>query len=236
MTSLTQRARRAMPVPALAALTLVLSAGAHAEGFFDGFDGTGGAGPAWETATWPNGTPFGCTFAYSEVWKERGLMVLNVNGGTQRCGEIRTRRSFTYGKFSTRMKASSFAGGNSSFFLYTGQAGTASHFEIDIELINGGTVLHTNVWKGGVQDFRQYPIQPGWHTLGFEWRENSVRWFSVDEQGRETTLREQAVSVATPMQLMLNHWHGDNTPDAIGFLGRWTGGGGPAYYDWVKVE
>ena len=44
------------------------------------------------------------------------------------------------------------------------------------------------------------------------------------------------VSVSTPMRLMLNHWRGDNSPDAIGFLGQWNGGGGQAQYDWVKVE
>ncbi|MFT7721881.1 MAG: family 16 glycosylhydrolase [Roseateles sp.] len=222
--------------PAIAAALLLAAAAAPAAGFFDDFDGTGGAGPAWETATWHNGPPFGCGFAYSEVWKDAGRMVLNVNAGTGRCGEIRTVQKFTYGKFTVRLKASDFAGGNTSFFLYTGDAGTASHHEIDIELIKGGTVLHTNVWKAGVQHYRQFPIAAGWQTLGFEWREDSVRWFAVDAQGGETTLRRQAIAVSTPMQLMLNHWRGDDGADALSFLGRWSGGGGPAYYDWVKVE
>ncbi len=220
----------------IGAMGLGAGAAARAASFFDNFDGTGGAGSAWETATWHNGAPFGCGFAYSEVWKDSGSMVLNVNAGTGRCGEIRTWQSFTYGKFTTRLKASTFAGGNTSFFLYTGTAGTASHFEIDIELIKGGTVLHTNVWKGGVQNYRQYPIATGWQTLGFEWRENFVRWFTVDARGSETTIRHQIISVSTPMRLMLNHWRGDNGPDAIGFVGQWNGGGGPAYYDWVRVE
>jgi len=223
-------------IGAIGAATVGAAGTAHAASFFDGFDGTGGAGPAWETATWHNGTPFGCGFAYSEVWKDAGNMVLNVNAGTGRCGEIRSQQSFTYGKFTTRLKASTFAGGNTSFFLYTGTAGTASHFEIDIELIKGGTVLHTNVWKGGVQNYKQFPIATGWQTLGFEWRENFVRWFTVNPQGGETTIRHQIVSVSTPMRLMLNHWRGDNSPDAIGFLGQWNGGGGPAQYDWVRVE
>lgn len=222
---------------AAAGLTLLgLAALPARAGFFDGFDGTGGAGPAWETATWHNGPPFGCLFAYSEVWKDAGLLNLNVNGGTGRCGEVRTWQSFTYGKFTTRFKPSTFAGGNTSFFLYTGTAGTASHFEIDIEVIKGGTVLHTNVWKAGVQNVQQFPISPGWQTLGFEWRENFVRWFRVEANGSETTIRHQVISVAAPMRLMLNHWHGDNSPDSIGFLGSWSGGGGPAQYDWVKVE
>ncbi len=222
-----------------AALLLGLTfagAATQAAPFFDGFDGTGGAGPAWETATWHNGTPFGCSFAYSDVWKDSGALILNVNAGTGRCGEVRTHEHFTYGKFTVRMKASTFAGGNSSFFLYTGDAGTASHHEIDIELIKGGTVLHTNVWKNGQQNYQQFPIGTGWQTLGFEWRPSFVRWFIVNAQGGEQTIRHQNINVATPMRLMLNHWRGDNSPDAINFLGQWNGGGGPAHYDWVKVE
>lgn len=219
-----------------AALLLGATGVASAAPFWDGFDGTGGAGAAWETATWHNGTPFGCSFAYSEVWKASGNMVLNVNAGTGKCGEIRTHQSFTYGKFTTRFKPSTFAGGNTSFFLYTGTAGTPSHFEIDIEVIKGGTVLHTNVWKAGVQHYQQYPLAPGWQTLGFEWREGFVRWFTVNPNGSETTIRHHVIAVSAPMRLMLNHWRGDNSPDGINFLGQWNGGGGPAYYDWVKVE
>ncbi|MFR9705083.1 hypothetical protein ACL00O_21720, partial [Aeromonas sanarellii] len=39
------------------------------------------------------------------------------------------------------------------FFTYTGDAGTSSHYEVDIELMGGTNLLHTNVWIQG----RQYP-------------------------------------------------------------------------------
>lgn len=217
-------------------LSLCFSQAGQAAPFVDEFEGSGGAGPAWETATWRNGVPFGCSFAYSEVWKDQGRLQLNVNAGTGKCAEVRTLAHFTYGKFTVRVKASNFAGGNTSFFLYTGDAGTASHQEIDIELIKGGTVLHTNAWKNGQQHYVQYPIATGWQTLGFEWRADFVRWFSVDAEGRENTLRRLDIAIDTPMKLMLNHWVGDNSADGISFLGRWKGIGGPAEYDWVKVE
>lgn len=217
-------------------LGLLLGSASQAQAFFDPFDGSGGAGPAWETANWRNGEPFGCTFAYSEVWKDRGRLMLNVNGGTGKCAEVRTLQHFTYGKFTARLKASTFAGGNTSFFLYTGDAGTSSHHEIDIEVINGGRLLHTNAWKNGQQNYQQYPMATGWQTLGFEWRPSFVRWFSVGADGRETTIRHLNVAISTPMRLMMNHWYSDNSPGGIAFLGRWTGGGGPAEYDWVKVE
>jgi endo-1,3-1,4-beta-glycanase ExoK len=219
------------------ALAASFAAPAAAASFFEGFDGTGGAGSAWETANWHNGDIFGCGFAYSEVWRTgSGSLHLNVNGSTGRCGEVRTWQSFTYGKFVTRVQPGTIAGGNSSFFLYTGQAGTASHYEIDIEFINSGRTLHTNVWTAGRQNYQQYAIGTGWRTIGFEWRPNFVRWFHVNGSGQEQEIRRVNTSISAPMRLMLNHWVGNNSSAAINFVGRYNGGGGPAFYDWVRVS
>ena len=223
------------------ALAAVLAPAAHATNFFDGFDGSGGPnGSNWEVANWGNGSPFGCTFAYSEAWLTGSSnLVLNVNSSAQnavKCAEIRTWQSFTYGKFVVRMQPGTIAGADSSFFLYTGTAGTSSHYEIDIEFINGGRTLHTNVWKADVQNYQQFAITTGWRTIGFEWRPTYVRWFSVSDSGAETDIRRVNVAVSTPMRLMLNHWVGDNSASARNFVGTYSGAGGSAYYDWVKVS
>jgi endo-1,3-1,4-beta-glycanase ExoK len=211
---------------------------AHAGTLYDGFDGTGGAnGSVWETANWSNGDIFGCAFAYSEVWKTGwGALDLNVNGGTGKCGEVRTWQSFTYGKFVTRLQPGTIAGGNSSFFLYTGNAGTSNHFEIDLEFINSGRTLHTNVWVAGRQNYQQFGIATGWRTIGFEWRPGFVRFFHVNSAGQEQEFRRVNVSISAPMRLMLNHWVGNNSAAAKNFVGTYNGGGGPAYYDWVQVS
>ncbi|WP_018606320.1 family 16 glycosylhydrolase [Uliginosibacterium gangwonense] len=212
----------------------------HATNFFEGFDGTGGAGSAWETANWANGDIFGCTFAYSEVWRTgQGTLQLNVNSSNSsnmRCAEIRTWQSFTYGKFVTRMQPGTIQGGDSSFFLYTGNAGTSNHFEIDIEFINAGRTLHTNVWTAGKQNYQQFAVATGWRTIGFEWRPTFVRWFNVDDAGVEHEFRRVNTSITAPMRLMLNHWVGNNSAGAKNFVGTYTGGGGGALYDWVKVS
>jgi endo-1,3-1,4-beta-glycanase ExoK len=221
-------------------LAAAASAPSFAANFFEGFDGTGGAGGAWETASWHNGDIFGCTFAYSEVWRTgRGTLQANVNSGNRsnvKCAEVRTWQSFTYGKFVTRMYPGTIAGGNSSFFLYTGNAGTSNHFEIDIEFINGGRTLHTNVWTGGRQNVQQFAVSTGWRTIGFEWRPDFVRWFHVDANGAEREFRRVNTRINASMRLMLNHWVGNNSANAVGFLGTYNGGGGPAYYDWVRVS
>ncbi len=223
------------------ALATALAGPAQATNFFEGFDGTGGPGSAWETANWFNGDIFGCTFAYSEAWRTGwGALQLNVNSsnpGAVKCAEVRTYQSFTYGKFVVRMQPGTIAGGDSSFFLYTGTAGTSNHFEIDIEFINSGRTLHTNVWTAGRQNYQQFSIAQGWRTIGFEWRPTYVRWFHVDEStGAEREFRRVNTSISAPMRLMLNHWVGNNSAGALNFVGRYNGGGGPAYYDWVKVS
>jgi beta-glucanase (GH16 family) len=213
---------------------------AHATNFWDGFDGSGGPnGANWETANWANGDIFGCTFAYSEVWLAGGNLVLNVNSSVPsniKCAEVRTWQSFTYGKFTVRLQPGTIAGADSSFFLYTGTAGTPSHNEIDIEFINGGRTLHTNVWNADRQNYQQFAVSTGWRTIGFEWRPNYVRWFSVSDSGVETEFRRVWTSIGTPMRLMLNHWVGNNSAGAKNFVGQYYGGGGAAYYDWVKVS
>lgn len=225
-------------VRAALAAGVIASAPAHATNFFDGFDGTGGPnGSVWETATWFNGDIFGCTFGYSEVWLTGGgALDLNVNGGTKKCAEVRTWQSFQYGKFVTRMQPGTIAGGDSSFFLYTGTAGTANHFEIDLEFINSGRTLHTNVWVAGRQNYQQFSIATGWRTIGFEWRPSYVRFFHVNDAGQEQEFRRVNSSVSAPMRLMLNHWVGNNSAGAKSFVGTYSGGGGPAYYDWVRVS
>jgi endo-1,3-1,4-beta-glycanase ExoK len=223
------------------ALAASFAPAAQATSFFDGFDGTGGPnGANWETANWANGDIFGCTFAYSETWLAgNSNLVLNVNSSNLsaiKCSEIRTWQSFTYGKFVVRMQPGTIAGADSSFFLYTGTPGTPSHDEIDIEFINGGRTLHTNVWKADVQNYQQFAVTTGWRTLGFEWRPTYVRWFSVSDSGVETEFRRVDTNVSAPMRLMLNHWVGNNSTGAKNFVGQYNGGGGSAFYDWVKVS
>jgi hypothetical protein len=117
-----------------------------------------------------------------------------------------------------------------------GQAGTSSHYEIDIEFIRGGRTLHTNVWTAGRQNYQQFSVGTGWRTIGFEWRPGFVRWFDVDNAGVEREFRRVNVNISASMRLFLNHWVGNNSAGAVGFVGNYNGGGGGAFYDWVRVS
>jgi endo-1,3-1,4-beta-glycanase ExoK len=228
---------------ALASATLsavTLSPAANAQALLDDFSGTGGPDSSlWTVSTQTNGSPFGCGFSTSEVWKSGGNLVMNVNPNTKKCSEIKSIKKFTYGKYLIRMTPSTFAGGNSTFFLYTGTTGGApDHYEIDIEFINGGKTLHTNYFiKGGDNkgdNFKQFPAPTGTFQIGFEWTKDFIRWFKVENR-KEVDIRKVNVKISTPMNLFINHWYGDNSTAGIDFLGKHSGGGGQALYDKVEV-
>ncbi|MFC4293282.1 glycoside hydrolase family 16 protein [Sphingorhabdus arenilitoris] len=227
---------------ALVAMTTMSSTAFGQALLVDDFSGTGGPDSTkWTVSTQNNGSPFGCTFATSEVWKSGGNLILNVNPNTDKCAEVKSVKSdFKYGKYLVRVTPSTFAGGNTSFFLYTGTTGGATnHYEIDIEIINGGKTLHTNYFvKGsdnGGKNVKQFNLGAGLVQLGFEWRANTIRWFWVGSDGKENNYRTANVSISNNMNLFMNHWYSDNSASGVGFLGEHTGGGGQAKYDKVEV-
>lgn len=210
--------------------------------FYDTFDGKGKLSSAWQVATWANGHPFGCTFASSQVSKNRGLLNLSFESGTGKCAEVRTFQHWQYGSFIVKMKPANVRGTISSFFLYSGQAGTGTHHEIDIEFIGGTTLLHTNVWIAGQQspldiDLSHYGIDPykGLRDYSIEWRPDSIAWFVYSDDKRWIEVRRVNMKLEAPMQLMMNAWYGNNQDWAVYFPGYYSGAPGTAQYDSVWI-
>jgi len=226
----------ALPIIIASCLTVEI----RAANMFEGFDGDGGAGPSWETAEWRNEPFFGCRFSSTEVWRTgTGEVQLNVNNSVAsdiKCAEIRAWPNFLYGKFVTRIRPGTIPGGNTAFFLITDTTGDDPHYEIDLEFIREGKVLHTNVWTAGKQNYEQVKIDAGWRTIGFEWRPEYIRFFHVDDKGKEQEFRRMNARISSPMRLMLNHWIGDNSSSSVTFLAPYTNQGGAALVDWIQVS
>lgn len=210
--------------------------------FFDDFSGKGGLGNAWEIATWVNGHPFGCTFSSQDVSKSKGLLSLSFSGNSGKCAEVRTRQRWQYGKFVVDMKPANVRGTVSSFFLYEGVAGTATHHEIDIEFIGGTSLLHTNYWIAGMQhpvdiDLAALGIDPYQRSrqYSFVWQPDSIAWHVMDDAGLWVEIRREYVALAVPMKLMMNAWYGDNLDSALYFPGYYDGTGGKAQYSSVLI-
>src|SRR3712207_6405762 len=105
--------------------------------FFDGLDYYNTA--MWHKADgWTNGNPFNVGWRADHVTFASGFMSLRLD--TTPCpsgcsnkpyasGEYRTTDTYGYGKYETRFKAAKGSGLVTSFFTYTGTAGTSNHHE-----------------------------------------------------------------------------------------------------------
>ena len=140
------------------------------------------------------------------------------------------------------MSPSTAGGTVSSFFLYDGQYGTASHNEVDLTFIGGTNTLHTNYVIAG----QQHPLDIDLGTRGItaagqlrnytiEWTPTSIAWFVNGNAGEWIELRRVSAALPSAMRLMLNAWHGDNQGDALYFPGRysWTSSAAHVGYVWI---
>ena len=209
--------------------------------FFDDFSGRG-LGSAWQIASWVNGPPFGCTFSSQDVKVAKGVLNLSFSGNSGKCAEVRTNRMWQYGAYVVDMMPSAVPGTVSSFFLYDGVAGTASHYEIDIEFVGGTGLLHTNYWIAG----KQHPLDIDLKAMGIDphkssrqysisWQADAIVWHLMDDAGQWLELRRVATMLAAPMKLMMNAWYGDNIDTALLFPGYYAGQSGTAQYKSVWI-
>lgn len=209
--------------------------------FFDDFDGRA-LGSAWQTSTWVNGAPFGCTFSNQDVHVSKSALNLSFSGNSGKCAEVRTTKYWQYGAFVVDMKPSPVQGTVSSFFLYDGVAATASHYEIDIEFVGGSGLLHTNYWIAGQQhpqdiDLRAMGIDPykSSRRYSVSWQADVIVWHVMNDAGVWVEVRRAAAAIAAPMKLMMNAWYGDNIDTALLFPGYYAGQQGSTQYNSVWI-
>lgn len=226
----------------LACLSPMASAQYTTLKFQDSFDRKGKLSSAWQVAAWRNGHPFGCTFAPQEVSQSQGTLKLAFDGSNGNCAEVRTLQSWQYGAFAVEMQPAGVPGTVSSFFLYTGVAGTSSHFEIDIEFVGNTGRMHTNVWVAGQPnqydvDLTALGINPynSMRTYGIVWAPDAISFQLKNDAGQWVEVKRVAVAISTPMQLMMNAWYGDNMDTALTFPGYYSNTPGQARYNSVSV-
>lgn len=165
---------------------------------------------------WRNGgSEFDCTWRAANIWTESNMAVLNAKtvSGNKSCAEMRSYNYTRRGRYEVQMQAGAVPGTISSFFTYAGEAGTSSHYEVDIELMGGTNLLHTNVWIQG----KQSPVDIDLGKYGMAlW--NMERYaFNIDEYGvtwqvfsrtenKWVTVRRENRPVTGWMQLFVNNW------------------------------
>ncbi|MDZ7372841.1 MAG: family 16 glycosylhydrolase [candidate division KSB1 bacterium] len=137
-------------------------------------------------------------------------------------GELRTRSSYLYGRFSVRMKAARGSGIVSSFFLYRYNPWQ----EIDIEFLGKDTrKIHLNIYynpgpEGAANNAgdagHQWPkvialpfdAAADFHEYSIEWEEGVVRWYADGK-----LIHQVADTTHVPdlrMQVMMNLWYSES--------------------------
>ena len=151
--------------------------------------------------------------------------------------ELRTKASYTYGRFEVRMKAAVGHGLLSSFFTYHDTAPYQTWNEIDIEIMGRyqNDIQYNTITPGQINhvyaDYLTFNPQQDFHVYGFEWTPDYVAWF-VDGEERMRQTDSHIATLKWEQKIMMNIWQV-----------AWDGWAGPftpkvlpafAYYDYVS--
>lgn len=152
--------------------------------------------------------------------------------------EMRTLKSYTYGRFEARYRSIQASGALASFFTFHDNiTSTKDWNEIDIEIMGRYTdEVQFNTITAG-QTSHVYPqwvdFNPSsdFHTYAFEWTPDYVAWF-IDGKEAVRQTGEHIRTLNKPQKIMMNIW-----PPAYA---NWAGKLNPvvlplfAEYDWVS--
>ena len=164
--------------------------------------------------------------------------------------ELYTLNEMTYGRFEARMKMAAASGTVSSMFLYQNgseQASAERWVEVDIEVLGKNpNSFQSNIitGKAGAQitSEKHHAVSPaadqGFHTYGFEWTPNYVRWTidGVEVRKTETGVsdnKNQVANLIGTQGLRYNLW----SSESESWVGPFDESKLPLFQfiNWVKV-
>ena len=167
------------------------------------------------------------------------LLPLYVSAKQYKGGELRTKESYTYGRFEVCYKSSAGCGQTSTFFTYHDFTSDwiNNWNELDIEILGRYT---DDIQFNAITPGRSNHVHHHWvdfnpsldfHTYAIEWTPDYVAWFIDGEEAYRQT-GEHVSTLDKPQKIMMNIWN----PVYEGWVGSWDNRILPlfAYYDWVS--
>ncbi|RKY50784.1 MAG: hypothetical protein DRP91_00715 [Candidatus Neomarinimicrobiota bacterium] len=161
-----------------------------------------------------------------------------LNCKPYRGGELRTIRSFLYGRFEVRFKSARGSGIVSSFFTFYDNVSSLDDWnEIDIEVLGRyeKNVQFNTITPGREDHVELKPLSfsphDGFHVYAIEWTPNYVAWY-VDSVQLTIQVGEHIAQLNKPQKIMMNLWQ----PTAKDWAGEFSDTLLPRYavYDWVR--
>ena len=155
-------------------------------------------------------------------------------------GEMKTLKTYGYGRYEVVMRPAKGSGLVSSFFTYTGAYAGNAHDEIDIEFLGLDTTrIHFNYFRNGrtgADATFDLPFDAAEedHLYAFEWTAEGITWF-VDGEPYYKTVEGDTFVPKTPGNIYFNAWTGK--PGMAGWHGKPTfESGAAAHYSCVSFS
>ncbi len=234
---------------------------------------SGDAGDFFSSEGWTNGSPFDCYWDKQnsqikgdhleltiDTNRDRSIVARDNNGNVTWTpnysgGEFRTDKYYSYGYYECSMKAIKNDGVVSSFFTYTGPSDVINGKEnpwdeIDIEILGKDTTkMQVNYYVNGQGNHEGmvdlgFDASEGYHTYGFDWQKDSIKWYVDGKQVSWTDKQNQwrdgyysnrdGELPKTASKIMMNAWPGRGVDD---WLKPFNGNLGlVASYEWVTYH
>lgn len=174
---------------------------------------------------WNNGGHQNCTWSKDQVKVEGGKLTLafeqrQLKDRAYVCGEVQTRKRYSYGTYEIRMKAASGSGLNSAFFTYIGPTDKQPHDEIDFEVLgkNEGQVQVNQYIGGKGGNEKLVPVEGGadrrFNDYAFVWEKDRLRYYLNGQLVQEVT--DPSKIPQHPQKIFASLWGSDTLKNWMG--------------------
>lgn len=167
------------------------------------------------------------------------LLSTSIFAKNYKGAELRTRDTFTYGRFEVRYIPAKNEGVVSSFFTYHEISSSSEWNEIDFEFIGryDNNIQLNVIAPGQTNHVASLPLSfnpyTDFHTYAFEWTPDYIAWF-VDGVEIHRQTEAHIATINRDQKIMMNIW----PPAYTGWVGSFDPETFPAraYYDWVSYS
>ncbi|RYZ11701.1 MAG: glycosyl hydrolase family protein [Alphaproteobacteria bacterium] len=200
------------------------------EAFVDRFDGEELDERWFVSDGWSNGDWMDNDWRASQIaLGEHGLTMTMEQGPEDSekplaSAEMRTKQPIRYGYFEVNMRVPKGSGLVTGVFSYAGQDKEIRPHEIDIEILGRNTrVLEATIHENGKPTHTKirlpFDAADGFHTYGFDWQPNLVRWYADGKLIHEE--RGGAASrLSRPQEFIIHFWASSQLSAWVGKLNK----------------
>jgi endo-1,3-1,4-beta-glycanase ExoK len=181
---------------------------------------------------WKAGDHQNCTWSKGQVRVKDGVLRIGfarAESGDKAlvCGEVQSKKRYSYGTYEVRMKAASGAGLDQGFFTYIGPNDKQPWDEIDFEVLGKDpSQVQLNYYvdgKGGHEQLVPVPggAEAGFNDYAFVWEKDRIRWYVDGELVR--TAEDPAGLPSHASKIFMSIWGSDKMKSWLGAFVEPTG-------------